>query len=75
MLSDVRANLEYGSNAPGAPRVFIDSREFKDLWLSPGRVYLLAAQSDLPKYEALAGDQEFQAVATSGGKALLTNHP
>jgi Dolichyl-phosphate-mannose-protein mannosyltransferase len=75
LLSDNRANLEYGSNAPGAPKVFIDGREFKDLWLSPGRVYFLVAESDLPKYEAMAGDGKFETIATSGGKALLTNHP
>jgi Dolichyl-phosphate-mannose-protein mannosyltransferase len=75
LLSDNRANLEYGSNAPGAPKVFIDGREFKDLWLSPGRVYFLVAELDLPKYEAMAGDGQFETIATSGGKALLTNHP
>jgi len=75
LISDNRANLEYGSNAPGAPKVFIDSQEFKYLWLSPERVYLLAAQSDLGKYEALAGGSPFETVAASGRKALLTNHP
>jgi 4-amino-4-deoxy-L-arabinose transferase-like glycosyltransferase len=75
LMADKRTNLEYGSNAPGAPHVFIDSQQFKDLWLSPGRVYLLAADSDLPKYEALAGSSAFESVAASGGKALLTNHP
>lgn len=75
LISDNRANLEYGSNAPGAPKVFIDSQQFKDLWFSPGRVYLLAAESDLRKYEALAAGSPFETVAVSGGKALLTNHP
>jgi len=74
LISDNRANLEYGSNAPGAPKVFIDRTEFKDLWLSPGRTYLLAAQADVPKFEAMAGGGPFEMVATSGGKALLTNH-
>jgi len=75
LLSDNRANLEYGSYAPGAPKRFLDGREFRDLWRSPGRVYLLAAQSDLPKFEALAGGSSLETVAESGGKALLTNHP
>ena len=74
LISDNRANLEYGSNAPGAPKVFIDRTEFRDLWLSPGRTYLLAAQADVPKFEAMAGGGQFETVATSGGKALLTNH-
>ena len=75
LMSDNRANLEYGSNAPGAPRVFIDRRAFQDLWLSPGHVYLLAAASDLPKFETLADGSTFETVAASGGKMLLTNHP
>lgn len=69
-----RLNLEYGANAPGAPNVFIDDSEFKDLWLSPGRAYLLVNLPQLAQYEALAPGALFQTVAASGGKALLTNH-
>jgi len=75
LISDNRANLEYGSNAPGAPAVFIDGQQFQDLWLSQGRVYFLAAESDIRKYAALAGSSPFETVAVSGGKVLLTNHP
>jgi len=75
LISDNRANLEYGSNAPGAPAVFIDGQQFQDLWLSQGRVYFLAAKSDIRKYAALAGSSPFETVAVSGGKVLLTNHP
>ena len=60
--------------APNAPHVFIDDAEFKRLWLSPDREYFLAFQADLPHYEDVVGTQ-FQVVAASGGKALLTNHP
>jgi len=74
LISDNRANLEYGSNAPGAPKVFIDRTEFRDLWLSPGRTYLLAAQANVPKFETMAVGGQFETIATSGGKALLTNH-
>ncbi len=35
-------NLEYGSYAPGAPKLFIDDAEFKPRWLEPQRYYLLA---------------------------------
>lgn len=69
-----RLNLEYGANAPGAPNVFIDDSEFKDLWLSPGRAYLLVNLPQLAQYEALAPGALFQTVAASGGKAMLTNH-
>lgn len=75
LISPNEANLEYGANAPGAPKVFLNGAEFKDLWLSKCRVYLLAAQSDLPKFEAMANGGQFQTVAESGGKALLTNQP
>ncbi len=75
LLSDRRANLEYGSFAPGAPQVFIDNAQFKELWLAPDRCYLLTFQSDLPRYEALVGSPQLQSVMVSGGKALLTNHP
>ncbi|HTR47843.1 MAG TPA: glycosyltransferase family 39 protein [Verrucomicrobiae bacterium] len=72
--NDRRVNLEYGSYAPGAPKVFIDGAEFKSLWLAPSRSYLLAALADVPRYEAMAGGGEFQMVASCGGRALVTNH-
>ncbi len=75
LFTNRRVNLEYGSNAPGAPPVFIDEAQFKNLWLAPTRDYLLTFQSDLPRYEQLVGPAQLQTVATSGGKALLTNHP
>jgi len=69
-----RVNLEYGTNAPGAPKVFIEDDEFAKLWNSPGRVYLLGAGADLPKLEGLAVGGQFETLATSGRKFLLTNH-
>ena len=38
-------NLEYGSYAPGSPRVFISDPEFKELWLNPARYYLVTKLS------------------------------
>jgi hypothetical protein len=67
-------NLEYGSYAPGAPNVFIDDSQFKDLWLRPGRSYIVARQSALPRLENLVGSAQLNVVTTSGGKVLLTNH-
>lgn len=75
LISPNEANLEYGANAPGAPRVFINASEFGNLWRSPCRVYLLTAEADLPKFEAMAGGGQFETIAQSGGKALLTNRP
>jgi hypothetical protein len=65
--------LEYGANAPGAPKVFIDDAQFKDLWLEPHRYYLLAFQSDLPHCEELVGASRLIVVRESGGKVLVTN--
>jgi 4-amino-4-deoxy-L-arabinose transferase-like glycosyltransferase len=67
-------NLEYGSYAPGVPDVFIDDSRFKDLWLKPERSYIVAKQSALPRLQGIVGNAQLNAVATSGGKVLLTNH-
>ena len=68
-------NLEYGSYAPGAPRVFIEDAQFKELWLQPERYYLVALDSGVPALENLVGRDRLSVVASSGGKSLLTNHP
>jgi 4-amino-4-deoxy-L-arabinose transferase-like glycosyltransferase len=75
LLSTRRANLEYGSFAPGAPHVFIEDPEFKNLWDTSERYYLLTFERDLPRYDELVGADRLQTVAASGGKVLLTNHP
>jgi 4-amino-4-deoxy-L-arabinose transferase-like glycosyltransferase len=68
-------NLEYGAYAPGAPNVFIDDSQFRDLWLKPDRVYIVAMHNVVPRLEALVGAGHLDLVASSGGKVLLTNHP
>lgn len=75
LYSARRANLEYGSNEPGAPHVFIDDEQLKDLWEAPGRCYLLTFKASLPKYEQLLGEDRLDTLMASGGKLLLTNHP
>jgi 4-amino-4-deoxy-L-arabinose transferase-like glycosyltransferase len=75
LLNGRAQNLEYGSNAPGAPDVFIDDAKFATLWAAPGRYYLVASQTSLPRLEALVGAPNLDVVAESGGKLLLTNHP
>jgi hypothetical protein len=37
LLNGRRTNLEYGSNAPGAPQVFIDDAGFGRMWREPKR--------------------------------------
>ncbi len=68
-------NFEYGSNAPGAPGVFIDDPKFRGLWLKPERFYLVAQESAVPRLRSLVGSGQLDVVAESGGKLLMTNHP
>jgi 4-amino-4-deoxy-L-arabinose transferase-like glycosyltransferase len=66
-------NLEYGAAAPGAPAVFLNDSDFKDLWTSGNRYYLVASQGGADRIESIVGKEKFEAVASSGGKFLLTN--
>jgi 4-amino-4-deoxy-L-arabinose transferase-like glycosyltransferase len=74
LLNGRANNLEYGSNAPGAPDVFINDAALSRLWNNPQRWYLLTFQEDLPRLEGLLGAENLNTVAARGGKALLTNH-
>jgi hypothetical protein len=67
-------NLVYGSYAPGAPDVFIDDQQWKTLWLSPDRYYILASRSAMDRLEMLVGRDKLNIVLESGGKVLLANH-
>jgi 4-amino-4-deoxy-L-arabinose transferase-like glycosyltransferase len=75
LLTAKRANLEYGSHAPGAPEVFLVDSQLAAIWSQPQRYYLLTFAADLPHYQALMPGAELDAVAASGGKIILTNHP
>jgi 4-amino-4-deoxy-L-arabinose transferase-like glycosyltransferase len=66
-------NLEYGSNAPGAPNVFLNDSDLPQLWTGPERCYLITFQEDLPRLERLVGAAKLKTVLTRGGKLLLTN--
>src|SRR5215469_13896094 len=66
-------NLLYGSYAPGAPDVFIDDAKFQELWAEPGRKYVVARDSALPRIESLAGAGNLQILATGGGKFIAAN--
>ncbi len=68
-------NLVYGSYAPGAPDVFIDDWQWKNLWLGPERYYIVASDPALPRLQGLVGRARLNLVAASGGKLLLTNRP
>jgi 4-amino-4-deoxy-L-arabinose transferase-like glycosyltransferase len=67
-------NLEYGSFAPGAPKVFIGNDDFVKHWNSTKRHYLLAYGSDLEVLKSLSSGQVY-IVAENAGNFLLTNQP
>jgi 4-amino-4-deoxy-L-arabinose transferase-like glycosyltransferase len=66
-------NLEYGGAAQGAPAVFLNDSDFKDLWTSADRYYLVVSAKGADRVKALVGGEHFETVSTSGGKFLLTN--
>ncbi len=68
-------NLEYGSNAPGAPDVFINDPRFAELWRSPERFYLVTKEKNTPRLQRLVGHGSLILLARSGGKLLFTNEP
>jgi hypothetical protein len=68
-------NLEYGSNAPNPPDVFIDEARLRALWLQPQRYYLVARAGQLSRFDDLLGRDRIEIVDRSGGKMLLTNLP
>jgi 4-amino-4-deoxy-L-arabinose transferase-like glycosyltransferase len=66
-------NLVYGSYAPGAPDVFLNDDQWKRMWLSPERTYLVADDEQMPRFRALVGGERLGVVLRSGGKVLLAN--
>jgi 4-amino-4-deoxy-L-arabinose transferase-like glycosyltransferase len=68
-------NMIYGSYAPGAPDVFIDDAQWKNMWLGADRCYVVASDYALQRFEKLVGKAALIPVAASGGKVVLTNHP
>ena len=68
-------NLSYGSYAPGAPNVFIDDAQLRELWAGAARYYLVAGHAALPRLENDVGREKLNVVAESGGKYVFTNLP
>jgi 4-amino-4-deoxy-L-arabinose transferase-like glycosyltransferase len=66
-------NLVYGSYAPGAPDVFIDDTQFRNLWLGGTRCYLVASDSAAERLEKIVGRETMRTVLESGGKVLWSN--
>ncbi|MCU1283780.1 MAG: glycosyl transferase, family 39 [Acidobacteriales bacterium] len=68
-------NLEYGSNAPKAPQVFIGDADFQKLWTANERTYLLVTGETLPHITELVGQAQLHVIKENGGNFLLTNLP
>lgn len=68
-------NLVYGSYAPGAPDVFLNNAQFRELWQKPGRTYLVAEDGRIPEIRKLVAPADVEVVRDSGGKSLVTNQP
>jgi hypothetical protein len=66
-------NLEYGSNAPNTPDVFIDDSRLKRMWFGSQRYYLIARADQLPRFDQLFGSNGFRIMNRTGVKVLLTN--
>ena len=66
-------NLEYGSYAPGSPRVFIGDKDFVRIWSQPKRAFVVTYDEERRHLEALVGVDKLRLVMSSGGKELLAN--
>ena len=64
-------NMWYGTQFPGAPRVFETQASFVEMWNGPHRVFLWAEEDDPP---ALRGLTRYE-VARRGGKIIFSNQP
>ncbi len=72
LLLDGRTNnIEYGSNAPGAPDVFLNDAGLAALWSDPGHAYLVTYRQDRKRFEDLLGAGRIRPVLESGDKMLI----
>ncbi len=67
-------NLEYGSYAPGAPKVFLTDPDLPGYWNSPERWYLVVDGHEIPRFKKLLGPSALHQVAETGNKYLFVNH-
>jgi hypothetical protein len=64
-------NMWYGTQFPGAPRVFETQASFVEMWNGPQRVFLWAEEDEPPALRGLAS----YVVARRGGKIIFSNRP
>jgi hypothetical protein len=75
LLNGRNNNLEYGSYAPGAPKVFLDDAQFSSIWKGGERCYLLLYGGDMVHVRSVVGQESLFVVAENGGNYLLSNRP
>jgi 4-amino-4-deoxy-L-arabinose transferase-like glycosyltransferase len=64
-------NMWYGTQFPGAPRVFETQASFVEMWRGPQRVFLWAEEDDPAALQGLTS----YVVAKRGGKTIFSNQP
>jgi hypothetical protein len=64
-------NMWYGTQFPGAPRVFETQASFVEMWRGPQRVFLWAEEDEPPALRGLTN----YVVARRGGKIIFSNQP
>ncbi len=64
-------NMWYGTQFPGAPRVFETQASFVEMWNGPQRVFLWAEEEDPAALQGLTN----YVVARRGGKIIFSNQP
>ena len=64
-------NMWYGTQFPGAPRVFETQASFVEMWKGSQRVFLWAEREDPPALDGLTS----YVVARRGGKIIFSNQP
>lgn len=66
--------LEYGSMAPGAPKLAISDQEMKSLWQGKQLVYVVCKRPKLDHVQAVLG-QNLHLILNSADKYLFSNQP
>jgi 4-amino-4-deoxy-L-arabinose transferase-like glycosyltransferase len=64
-------NMWYGTQFPGAPRVFETQASFVEMWRGPRRIFLWAEEDDPAALRGLTS----YVVAKRGGKTIFSNQP
>jgi 4-amino-4-deoxy-L-arabinose transferase-like glycosyltransferase len=70
-LREPGGNMWYGTQFPGAPRVFETQASFVEMWRGPQRVFLWAEEDDPGALNGLTS----YVVARRGGKVIFSNRP